>query len=71
VDVSPGDLVAVFSGLLGGVIGVFSSGPKGVGEVELFGLGVTVGPTALGIAVMGPVQAVRRKRNASKLAGKQ
>ena len=71
MDVSPGDLVAVISGLLGGVVGVFSRGPKGVGEVELFGLGVTVGLTVLGIAGMRPVQAVRRKRNASKLAGKQ
>ncbi len=60
VDVKDGAKVSV--GVGGGTVGVSSDGLKGVGEAVAFGLGVTVGPTTVGMAGLAVAQAVRRRR---------
>jgi hypothetical protein len=45
---------------------VSAGGPKGVGEAVAFGLDVTVGPTAVGMAGTGPVQEVSRMKRKVK-----
>ncbi len=67
VDVGAGEAVAVSVGTVAGAVGEFADGPKGVGEGEAFGLGVTVGPMTVGKDGPGPVQEVRRIRNAKSM----
>jgi hypothetical protein len=64
VNVSDGERVSV--GVGGGTVGVSTGGPKGVGEAVAFGLGVTVGPTAVGTEGTGPAQEVRKMKRKVK-----
>ena len=65
VKVTVGRSVSVTVGMVLGM-SVSAAGPKGVGEGEAFGLGVTVGPMTVGIDGPGPVQADKSKGKISR-----
>jgi hypothetical protein len=67
VVVGASEAIAGIGGTIAVIIGVLAGGPKGVGEGEAFGLGVTVGPMAVGADGSGLVQAVKSKKNARSM----